>query len=138
MADAPTFLGTGWTFPPAFTSRGADVETVSGAEDIRQSLEILFGTAPGERVLQEDFGSDLSRYLFEEIDRDLIQNLTSLISDAILYHEPRIHLNDLEISEAEAEAGLLLIQLDFTVRSTNSRFNMVYPFYLSEAVAPGG
>jgi phage baseplate assembly protein W len=88
-------------------------------------------------VLQEDYGSDLSRYLFEEIDRELIQNLTSLISDAILYHEPRIHLDDLEISEAGAEVGLLLIKLNFTVRSTNSRFNMVYPFYLSEAVAPG-
>jgi phage baseplate assembly protein W len=137
LADLPTFLGTGWSFPPTFTSGGADMETVSGVEDIRQSLEILFATERGERVLQEDFGSDLSRYLFEEIDRDLIQNLTSLISDAILYHEPRIRLNDLEISEAEAEAGLLLINLDFTVRSTNSRFNMVYPFYLSEAVTPG-
>jgi uncharacterized protein len=137
MADAPSFAGTGWSFPPAFMSGGADVETVSGTEDIRQSLEILFATARGERVLQEDFGSDLSSYLFEEIDQELIQSLTSLISDAILYHEPRILLNDLEISEAETEAGLLLIKLDFTVRSTNSRFNMVYPFYLSEAVAPG-
>ena len=137
MADEPSFLGTGWSFPPGFTSGGSDVETVSGAEDIHQSLEILFATACGERVLQEDYGSDLSRYLFEEIDRELIQNLTSLISDAILYHEPRIHLDDLEISEAGAEVGLLLIKLNFTVRSTNSRFNMVYPFYLSEAVAPG-
>jgi uncharacterized protein len=137
MADVPAFLGTGWSFPPAFSLNGRNVETVSGAEDILQSLEILFGTEPGERVLQEEYGSDLSRYLFEEIDRELIQNLTSLISDAILYHEPRIRLNELEISEAEAEAGLLLIHLDFTVRSTNSRFNMVYPFYLSEAVPPG-
>jgi uncharacterized protein len=137
MADVPAFLGTGWSFPPAFGLNGRNVETVSGAEDILQSLEILFGTEPGERVLQEEYGSDLSRYLFEEIDRELMQNLTSLISDAILYHEPRIRLNELEISEAEAEAGLLLIHLDFTVRSTNSRFNMVYPFYLSEAVPPG-
>lgn len=137
MAEVPPFLGTGWSFPPAFTSRGADLETVSGADDIRQSLEILFATERGERVMQDDFGCDLSRYLFEEINRDLIEDLTSLISDAILYHEPRIRLNDLEISEAEAETGLLLINLDFTVRSTNSRFNMVYPFYLNEAVTPG-
>ncbi len=137
MADEASFVGIGWSFPPAFSSGGAETETVSGAEDIRQSLEILFATGRGERLLQEDFGTDLSRYLFEEIDRELIQNLTNLISDAILYHEPRIHLNDLEISEAESESGLLLIHLDFTVRSTNSRFNMVYPFYLSEASTLG-
>jgi phage baseplate assembly protein W len=137
MADEASFLGIGWSFPPAFTLGGAETETVSGVEDIRQSLEILFATGRGERLLQEDFGTDLSRYLFEEISLELIQNLTSLISDAILYHEPRIHLNNLEISEAESQSGLLLISLDFTVRSTNSRFNMVYPFYLSEAITPG-
>jgi uncharacterized protein len=137
MADEASFLGVGWSFPPAFTLGGEETETVSGTEDIRQSLEILFATGRGERLLQEDFGTDLSRYLFEEISLELIQNLTSLVSDAILYHEPRIHLNNLEISEAESQSGLLLISLDFTVRSTNSRFNMVYPFYLSEAITPG-
>jgi len=138
MGDDPSFLGTGWSFPPTFTEGGADVATVSDAEDIHQSLQILFATSFGERVLQDDYGCDLGRFLFEEIDRSLINSLTGLVSDAILFHEPRIALNNLQISDGEAVAGLLLIQIDYTIRTTNSRYNMVYPFYLSEAIPSGG
>jgi len=138
MGDDPSFLGTGWSFPPTFTEGGADVATVSDAEDIHQSLQILFATSFGERVMQDDYGCDLGRFLFEEIDRSLINSLTGLVSDAILFHEPRIALNNLQISDGEAVAGLLLIQIDYTIRTTNSRYNMVYPFYLSEAIPSGG
>ncbi len=138
MGDDPSFLGTGWSFPPTFTEGGADVATVSDAEDIHQSLQILFATSLGERVMQDDYGCDLGRFLFEEIDRSLINSLTGLVSDAILFHEPRIALNNLQISDGEAVAGLLFIQIDYTIRTTNSRYNMVYPFYLSEAIPSGG
>jgi len=138
MGDDPSFLGTGWSFPPTFTEGGAEVATVSDAEDIHQSLQILFATSFGERVMQDDYGCDLGRFLFEEIDRSLINSLTGLVSDAILFHEPRIALNNLQISDGEAVAGLLLIQIDYTIRTTNSRYNMVYPFYLGEAIPSGG
>jgi hypothetical protein len=138
MPDDSSFLGTGWSFPPTFASNGADVETVSAAEDVWQSLEILLGTQPGERVLLEQYGCDLHRFLFEEVDQGLVNSLTGLISDAILFYEPRITLNGLDISQSDAEAGLLLISIDYTIRTTNSRYNMVYPFYLNEAITPGG
>jgi len=60
-----------------------------------------------------------------------------VVSDAILHGEPRIALNGVQVSESGAEAGLLLIAIDYTVRATNSRYNMVYPFYLNEALSPG-
>ncbi len=137
MAEDQSFLGTGWSFPPTFGVGGGAVEMVSGVDDIRQSLEILLATRLGERVMQDAFGCDLTTVLFEEIDQGLINSLTSLISDAILYHEPRIELDRLDISEDQAAEGLLLISLDYTVRSTNSRFNLVYPFYLNEVATPG-
>jgi uncharacterized protein len=86
--------------------------------------------------MQETFGCDLHQVLFEDIDQGLINTLTSLITDALLYHEPRITLNGLDISESEAHQGLLLISLDYTIKTTNSRFNMVYPFYLDTAMPP--
>jgi uncharacterized protein len=133
MAEDQSFLGRGWGFPPTFGVGGGAVEMVSGVDDIRQSLEILLATRLGERVMQDEFGCDLTTVLFEEIDQGLINSLTGLISDAILYHEPRIELDRLDISEDQAAEGLLLISLDYTVRNTNSRFNLVYPFYLNEA-----
>lgn len=137
MRSDRSFLGTGWSFPPSFSAGGAGVELVSGPEDIHQSLQILFATQLGERVMQEDFGCEMSSYLFEEVDRNLISGLQETISDAILYHEPRIELDRIEVSASDDEQGLLLITLEYTVLSSNSRYNMVYPFYLNEAVTPG-
>src|SRR4051812_37167784 len=132
MADGDAFLGTGWSFPPSFASEGGDVHTVSGVEDIEQSLAILFATRRGERVMQDEFGCDLSEFLFGEITQGLIGRVREMIAEAILLHEPRISVNEIEVSESESRSGLLLIEIDYTVRATNSRFNMVYPFYLRE------
>ena len=137
MNDDRSFLGTGWSFPPNFSRGGADVEMVSGVQDIQQSLQILFATQLGERVMQDEFGCDLNGFLFEEMNQSLINGLTGMISDAVIYHEPRIKLDQLEITESPSEQGLLLISLHYTVKSTNSRYNMVYPFYLNEAVTRG-
>lgn len=136
MTD-PAFLGTGWSFPPAFSQGGAEVEMVSGVEDIRQSLHIILSTRLGERVMQDEFGCALDSVLFEEMDQGFINAVTSVVSNAILYHEPRITLNQLDVSESQTQQGLLLISLEYTVRGTNSRFNMVYPFYVNEATTPG-
>lgn len=131
-----SFLGTGWSFPPTFSQGGADVETVTDAEDIQQSLQLLLATRPGERVLREDYGCDLHQFQFEEIDQSLTNGLSSLITDAILFHEPRIVLEDVEVGENEREPGRLDIRLTYTIASTNSRYNLVYPFYLNEATNP--
>jgi Bacteriophage baseplate protein W len=132
MANDQSFLGRGWAFPPSFSSGGADVQMVSGAEDVHQSLQILLATTPGQRVMQELFGCDLEGVLFEPLDQSFINAVTGMVSNAILDYEPRIDLNKLTVTETEVE-GLLRISVDYTIRSTNSRYNMVYPFYLKEA-----
>lgn len=135
MGTDPSFLGTGWSFPPAFTKSGAHVEMAAGTEDIHQSLQIILSTQLGERIMQEGFGCDLNSAIFEEIDQSMVNTLMGMMSDAILYHEPRISLDKLDISESQTQQGLLLISIEYTVRSTNSRFNMVYPFYINETQA---
>lgn len=135
-ADAP-FLGRGWAFPPSFTAGGADVEMVSGAEDIEQSLRILLGTVPGERVMLERFGCDLESLLFSEADQGLCNTIERLVVNAVLDHEHRIDVNSVDVSQSQSEASCLLIRIDYTIRGTNSRYNMVFPFYLMEAAQPG-
>jgi len=127
MDDA--FLGKGWAFPPAFANNGGTVAMASGVEDIHQSLQILLATRLGERVMQEDFGCSLDAVMFEEVDQGLINSINSLITTAVIYHEPRIKMENIDIS-ADTN-GLLLISLNYTVPSSNSRYNMVYPFYIN-------
>lgn len=138
MADVPDFLGIGWAFPPRFGPGGVDVAMVTGNDDIEQSLALLLATRRGERVMQDDFGCELSEFLFGEISQGLIGQVRDLISDAILHHEPRIRLESVEVSEHLAAEGILSIAIDYTVRATNSRYNLVYPFYLREAAQPPG
>jgi phage baseplate assembly protein W len=133
MTEDSNFLGRGWSFPPAFTAGGAQVQTVAGEDDIEQSLGLLLATRRGERVMVPDFGCDLSEFLFEEISPALVGQVRDLVSDAILNHEPRVLLNGVEVSDERAGEGLLLIEIDYQVRATNSRYNLVYPFYLREA-----
>jgi uncharacterized protein len=131
--DDQAFLGTGWGFPPSFTAGGAELEMVSGAADIHQSLQILLATRLGERVMHEDYGCNLDDAVFEEVDQALVNKISSMVTDAILYHEPRIKLLGLDVSQHDEQSELLLIRLDYRVPETNSRFNMVYPFYITEA-----
>lgn len=131
------FLGTGWAFPPSFGAGGGEVQTVSGDEDVHQSLAILVATRRGERPMQESFGCNLDDMMFEEITSALANRIESLLTDAILAHETRILLQDVDISQDPDDAGTLIVQLDYTIAGTNSRYNMVFPFYLNEATAPG-
>jgi len=132
MNTKKSFLGTGWSFPPSFNSQLKTVMMVSEEEDVMQSLQILLGTRPGERVMQPRFGCNLDVMLFEPITTTLIAFVKELIQNAILYFEPRIELDSININTVEVHDGLILIELNYTIRSTNSRFNLVYPFYLNE------
>ena len=132
------FLGRGWSFPPTFSRGGGEVEMVTNAEDIQQSLRILLGTTRGERVMQESFGCDLQSLLFEEGDQWLMSRIERTIRDAIASHEPRITLDAVKVTGQDVRAGRLDVSIRYTIRGTNSRFNMVFPFYLTEATLPFG
>ena len=132
---AEGFLGRGWSFPPSFSADGGQGAMVADEQDIHQSLGLLFATRKGERLMQESYGAALEEWLYEEIDSQLIINLSTVIEEAVLLHEPRIVLLDVEINPNAQLAGVLDIQLDYMVPATNSRFNMVFPFYHNEATA---
>lgn len=125
------FLGSGWGFPPIFDKNKRSVRMISDEEDISSSLEILLSTSIGERIMQPTYGCDLKVLLFEPLDTSLKAYVKDLIKTAILYHEPRIRLDDVTLQTRPNE-GYLEITLDYTIRSTNSRYNFVYPFYLDE------
>ena len=127
-----SFLGTGWSFPPEFNITSKDVQTVSNEEDIEQSLFILFSTYPGERVLQPNYGCDLRSMVFENITENTITAIKDIIERAILFFEPRIDLNFVDLDKENIKEGVLNILVDYTVRATNTRSNIVYPFYFRE------
>ncbi|AQS39599.1 phage baseplate assembly protein W [Shewanella psychrophila] len=132
MSVERSFLGTGWCFPPKFMATERSVEMVSAEEDIEQSIHIILSTSPGERVMDPLFGCGIKKMVFEEINQATIAKLVHLISRSLLYFEPRINVELIEIGTDNALEGRLDIDLSFTVITTNARRNMVYPFYILE------
>jgi phage baseplate assembly protein W len=126
------FLGIGWDFPPEFNKEIKSVKMIEGEVDVKSSLDILLSTRPGERIMVPSYGCNLDELLFKPLNLTLKTYVTDLIKTAILYHEPRIDVNKIEIDPTNELDGVLLINIDYTIRSTNSRKNMVYPFYKGE------
>lgn len=132
MDSKNSFLGTGWAFPPAFVKEQKSTKMISNEEDIKSSLHILLTTRLGERVMFPEYGCNLEELLFESLNRTLITYTVDLIKTAILYHEPRIDVLKIDISETDPLEGKLVIAIDYIVRATNSRTNVVFPFYKEE------
>lgn len=160
--EKKSFLGSGWAFPVAFVRKsietharvtgcpqegdlnepedyssiyttGDAVKTASEIELVEQSLTILLGTRPGERVMRPDYGCALDDVMFEPANTSLLTYIKDIISKAILYYEPRVQLRAIHIDTEGVLEGRVLIELDLIVRSTNSRYNYVYDFYQREA-----
>ena len=132
MEKYHSFLGRGWGFPPEFSKDTKSVKLIEDEEDIKSSLEILLSTRLGERIMVPDYGCNLDELLFKPLNLTLKTYVVDLIKKAILYHEPRIDVNKIAIDPVNELNGELLIKLDYTIRSTNSRKNMVFPFYKTE------
>ena len=129
--DIP-FLGTGWSFPPHFTKEGK-VAMTTAEEDIKRSLQILLSTAQGERVMNPDYGCNLDELMFESLSTSLKTQIIDAIETAILYHEPRILVEKIELVQAPDALGRIDILIEFIIKTTNARTNYVYPYYLNEA-----
>ncbi len=134
-----SFLGTGWAFPVEFDADAGTVELVSDYKDIQESLNILLSTSLGERVMQPDYGCNLTDYMFEALNSTLIGVIKHHVENAILYYEPRIVAENVEVTSADSTdliEGKFTITVTYSIPQTNSRFNYVYDYYLNEASVP--
>lgn len=127
-----SFLGRGWAFPPEFKKETGEIRMLEDEADIDSSLHVLLATRPGERIMLPGYGCKLEHLLFNPLDLTMKTYVTDLIKTAILYHEPRIDVHQIDIDPSGDKDGMLLISVDYTIRSTNSRKNTVFPFYKEE------
>jgi uncharacterized protein len=122
------FLGVGWKFPIQLSE--GQIAWSSYEQDIVEAIQIILGTAPGERLMHPDFGCGIQELLFAPNNVQTASLVRFHVEDALTRWEPRIELRDVQVQPDPDEATLLLIQIEYRVRATDSRFNLVYPFYL--------
>jgi phage baseplate assembly protein W len=137
-------IGRGWRFPvkpdPGGRLRylggnGNDDRRFSPDEDaerIRQSLWLLLSTAPGERLMLPDFGCGIHDLVFEPNSAALRGTLQVKVLETLQRWEPRIDVLDVQVESPPEQRNLLNIRIDYRIRTDNSFYNLVYPFFLDE------
>jgi len=126
------WLGRGWAYPAAIDPATGGIAAAEYEADIRQSILIIIGTAQGERVMRPDFGCGIHDLVFEAIDTALLTRVQTAVMNSMVKYEPRIEVLSVDIDPTEAGDGLLTIELQYRVRLTNQKDNLVYPFYFNE------
>lgn len=127
--DPSDFVGRGISFPLRVDSTGS-IAMTSGADDITASLTMVLSTAPGERLMRPEFGCKIWQLLFEPINANTLGLMGEAVREAVARWEPRVDLTDLRVEPVAGSVGEVRIELDYTVRVTNDRRNLVYPFYV--------
>jgi uncharacterized protein len=129
MADAADFIGRGITFPMRVDQSGT-IAMSRGPEDIDASLRVVLLTAPGERVMRPLFGCRIWELMFEPINANTLGLMGEAVREAIGRWEPRVIVQDVRVEPDRSDVGQVLIYVDYLVKSTNDKRNLVYPFYV--------
>lgn len=121
------FLGKGLKYP--ISVRKAKLLTSVGGESIKESIMLILGTARGERVMHPDFGCRLNEMLFASNDLGTATLIQTYVDEALLNWEPRIEVESVTAIMSK-EDPVIEINIEYIVKSSNSKYNLVYPFYL--------
>lgn len=124
------FLGKGWAFP--LKLREGRISLSSAEEDIREAIRIILSTRKGERIMRPEFGCGIQEMVFEPLNETSRGLIRYQVEDALTRWEPRIELIKVQVDFDQNEPGRVLVKIEYAVRSTNARENIVYPFYLTE------
>jgi uncharacterized protein len=128
------FLGKGWAFPVQLNT-DREVLLLSDEEKIAEAIQIILCTAPGERLMHPDFGCGIHDYVFAPNNVRTAGLIRFHVEDALNRWEPRINLEEVQVQPDPGDPAVILVSITYRVKSTDSRYNMVYPFYLERGKA---
>jgi Bacteriophage baseplate protein W len=128
--SATDIIGVGWKFPIRVNAKGG-LSYSSGPDRIQDAIWIVLATSLGERVMREDFGAGVNDYVFQSNSDVVRTQLATAVSAALTRWEPRIKPVSIAVQQG-SEPSQVLIVVDYQIRSTNERSNLVYPLYLQE------
>ncbi|SFH65087.1 hypothetical protein SAMN05421678_12635 [Actinopolymorpha cephalotaxi] len=132
--DRRDFLGTGWRFPLSVNPSGG-LSWSSGERDIAESIWIVLSTAPGERVMEPEFGCGAHQLLFDNDTAATRAEIAHHVTTALVRFEPRIDVLDVRVDDAGAsDLDALLVSVDYRIRANNALHNLVYPLYVTEGM----
>ena len=129
-------IGSGLAFPLQVDRRGG-IALARDEQDIDQAIQLILGTAPGERPMRPEFGCGVHDFVFDSIDAITVGRMEDAIRSALDRWEPRVEVTGIDVDLGAAGEGRLDITIGYRVRATNHQRNLVYPFYVIPAEEMG-
>ena len=102
-------------FPLCFDDRGRTAEATDD-DHVRQMIEQLLFTSPGERVNRPDFGSGLRQMIFAPNSPELAAALQFTVQSALQRYLADVI--DVQALEVSAEDSTLHVDLTYVIRRT--------------------
>jgi phage baseplate assembly protein W len=127
------FIGRGWAFPLRTDPTGG-IALVSREREIEEAIRLVLGTSPGERPMRPEFGCRIHEYVFASVDGATANAIGAEVRAALRQWEPRINVEGVDVSADTRDPAVMYIDIRYSIRTTNDRRNLVFPFY----VIPGG
>ena len=125
---AHEFVGAGWAFPLELDQTGG-FALVTDEREIEQAIRLILGTAYGERAMRPDFGCKIHDFVFAEASATTAGLIAAEVRASLVRWEPRIDIDDIQVSVDPAEQSLLYIDIRYHIRDRNDPRNLVFPFY---------
>jgi phage baseplate assembly protein W len=122
------FIGSGLAFPLRTDPTGG-IALVSGDREIVESIRLILATSPGERPMRPEFGCAIHDLVFASVDASFAGLVSTEVRASLVRWEPRIDVTDVTVTLDPAREGVALIGVEYTLRTTNDRRNLVFPFY---------
>jgi uncharacterized protein len=122
-------LGKGWRFPILPDETGS-LAYVGNDVNVEQSLRILLLTDLRERVMRADFGCQAPSLVFAPGSVQFLGLLETTVREAIRDWEPRVETESVVAEVDPEDETRVTVQIRYVVRQTNTRNNLVFPFYL--------
>ena len=129
-AAIDVWLGTGVPFPLRPDASTRQIDWLSGMELVRQSIETILDTEPGERVMLPAFGCGLRRFLMAPNTATTRTAIQQDVAAALNTWEPRIQVTEVSVTPADDEPALVWIDISYIRLADLRQDNLVYPFYL--------
>ena len=119
LTQQPSLFGQGMAFPPRVNADGRMAWSY-GEENVRQCIRVLLLTEPGERLMREEFGCGLRRFLFEPNTVTTRQLIRERVSQAIERWEPRVTVEEIQVEPDPVEARVVHLKILFRLTATRA------------------
>ncbi|MCA1614977.1 MAG: GPW/gp25 family protein [Acidobacteria bacterium] len=112
-------FGQGLSFPPRVGADGR-LAWSEGEENVRESIRVILLTEPAERLMREEFGCGLRRFLFEPNTVTTRTLIREAVQNAIKAREPRVRVETVTVEPDAEDPRLVAVEIHFRLVATQA------------------